>query len=134
MTSERGSLTLELALVVPALILMVVFISGAATIVGARSDVEDAAWEAARAASLTRNPVAADLAARSAIDRRLASERWSCTGKRVDVDVSRFRAGSSVGVSLSCALRLADAGLFLPGATHLSARASEPLDQYKAFQ
>ena len=134
MSSERGSLTLELALVVPALILMVVFISGAATIVGARSDIDDAAWEAARAASLTRNPMAADLAARSAVDHRLTSERWSCTSKRVDVDVSRFTPGGSVGVTVSCLLRLADAGLFLPGATHVSARATEPLDQYKAFQ
>ena len=134
MTSQRGSLTLELALVVPALLFMVVFISGAGTIVGARSDVDDAAWEAARAASLTRTPMAADLAARSAVDQRLASERWSCAGKRVDVDVSRFTAGGSVAVTVSCGLRLSDAGLFLPGTTHLGARGTEPLDQYKAFQ
>ena len=134
MTSERGSLTLELALVVPALIFMVVFISGAAAIVGARSDVDDAAWEAARAASLTRSPMAAELAARSAVDQRLAGERWSCAGKRVVVDVSRFNPGGSVAVSVSCGLPLADAGLFLPGATHLNARAVQPLDQYKAFQ
>lgn len=133
MRSERGSLSLEFVLLVPMLIGLVLFIAGAATLGRARSTVDDAAWEAARAASFARSGVEADGAARAAVDRRLAGERWSCLAQRVDVDVSGFRPGGDVAVAVTCDVRLRDTGLFLPGATHVTARAVAPLDQYKAL-
>jgi Flp pilus assembly protein TadG len=134
MRSQRGSLTLELALIIPVFIGLVMFIAGAATLVGARSAVDDAAWEAARAASLARSGTAADAAARAAVERRLAGQRWSCRAERVDVDVSRFTPGGDVAVTIACDVRLRDAGLFLPGAAQVAARAVAPLDRYKAIQ
>ncbi|MEW6474369.1 MAG: TadE/TadG family type IV pilus assembly protein [Actinomycetota bacterium] len=127
-------MTLEVALIIPVFIGLVMFIAGAATLVGARSAVDDAAWEAARAASLARSGTAADAAARAAVERRLAGQRWSCLAERVDVDVSRFTPGGDVAVTIACDVRLRDAGLFLPGAAQVAARAVAPLDRYKAIQ
>ncbi len=134
MRSERGSLSLELTLLVPVLLVFVAFIAGAAALGRARSDVDDAAWEAARAASLTRSGVDADLAAQQAVERRLAGEWWSCTNRSVAVDLSRFQPGGTVAVVVSCGVRLADTGLFLPGAAQVRARAVEPLDLYRALR
>ena len=134
MRSERGSLSLELCLLIPVLLLVVAFIAGAAMLVGARSDLDDAAWEAARSASLSRSGADAAFAARQAVERRLASERWACGSQTVNVDTSRFEPGGMVAVEVSCTVRLAEAGLFLPGATHLRSRAAEPLERLRAVR
>lgn len=134
MRSERGSLSLELCLLVPVLLLVMAFIAGAATLVRARSDVDDAAWEAARSASLSRSGADASIAAHQAVERRLASERWSCGSQTVNVDVSRFEPGGMVAVEVTCTVRLAEAGLFLPGASHLRSRAAEPLERFRAVR
>ena len=134
MSSDRGSLSLELSLLVPVLIVVVAFMVGAATLGRVRSDLDDAAWEAARAASLARSGTDADAAARHAVERRFAAERWSCGSQLVNVDTSRFEPGGTVEVEVSCDVRLADAGLFLPGATHLRSRAAEPLERYRAVR
>ncbi|HVW30991.1 MAG TPA: TadE/TadG family type IV pilus assembly protein [Acidimicrobiia bacterium] len=133
MRSQRGSLSLELVLIVPVFIALVTFIAGAATLGRARATVDDAAWEAARAASFARSAASAEAAGRAAVDRRLAGERWPCLTQRVDIDLSRFRPGGDVTVAVACDVRLRDTGLFLPGATHVTARAVAPLDQYKAM-
>ena len=134
MSSERGSLSLELALLVPMLLAVLGFMVGAATLGGVRSDLDDAAWEAARAASLARSGTDADAAARQAVDRRLAGERWSCGSQLVNVDTSSFEPGGTVAVELTCDVRLADTGLLLPGATHVRSRAAEPLERYRAVR
>jgi Flp pilus assembly protein TadG len=134
MTSERGSLSLELTLLVPVLLVVIAFIVGAAKVGRVHSDLDDAAWEAARAASLARSGTDADAAARQAVDRRLASERWSCESQLVNVDTSRFEPGGTVAVEVTCDVRLAEVGLFLPGATHVRSRAAEPLERYRAVR
>jgi hypothetical protein len=52
----------------------------------------------------------------------------------VNVDTSSFEPGGTVAVEVACDVRLADAGLFLPGATHVSSRAAEPLERYRAVR
>jgi Flp pilus assembly protein TadG len=133
-TSERGSLSLELALLVPVLLVVIAFIVGAAKVGRVRSDLDDAAWEAVRAASLARSGSDADAAARQAVDRRLAGERWSCGSRLVNVDTSRFEPGGTVAVEVTCDVRLAEAGLFLPGVTHVRSRSAEPLERYRAVR
>jgi len=132
--SERGSLSLELCLLVPVLLVVLAFIAGAATLVQARSDVDDAAWEAARSASLSRSGADATITARHAVERRLAGERWSCGSQTVTVDISRFEPGGMVAVEVACTVRLAEAGLFVPGATTLRSRAAEPLERLRAVR
>ena len=134
MSSDRGSLSLELTLLVPVLLVVVAFIVGAATLGRVRADLDDAAWEAARAASLARSGTDADAAARQAVERRLAGERWSCGSQLVNVDTANLEPGGTVEVEVSCDVRLADAGLFLPGATHLRSAAAEPLERYRAVR
>lgn len=127
-------MSLELAVLVPVLLVVMAFINGAGTLGGARADLDDAAWEAARAASLTRSSPDADAAARQAIDRRLAGERWTCDNRTVTIDVSRFQPGGSVAVDLSCGLRLSQSFLFVPGSAQLRSRAVEPLESFRAFR
>ena len=56
---ERGSAAAELVLVTPFLILLLLFAVAAGRLVQARLDVDSAAQQAARAASLARTPAAA---------------------------------------------------------------------------
>ncbi len=127
-------MSLELTLLVPVLLVIVAFIAGAGTLGGARADLDDAAWEAARAASLARFSLDADAAAHQAVQRRLAGERWTCDNRAVTVDVSRFRPGGSVAVDVACGLRLSRAFLFVPGSAQLQSRAVEPLESYRALR
>lgn len=127
-------MSLELAVLAPVLLVVMAFIAGAGSLGRARADLDDAAWEAARAASLARSSLDADAAARQAVDRRLAGERWSCENRAVTVDVSHFQPGGSVAVDLSCELRLSQAFLFVPGSAQLRSRAAEPLESYRALR
>jgi Flp pilus assembly protein TadG len=127
-------MSLELAVLVPALLVVMAFIAGAGSLGRARADVDDAAWEAARAASLARSSPDADAAARQAVERRLAGERWSCDNRAVTVDVSHFQPGGSVAVDVSCGLRLSQTFLLVPGSAQLRSRAVEPLESYRALR
>lgn len=132
--SERGSLTLELALLAPVLVALLLFVAGAATLQGARNDLDDAAWEAARVASLTRSAAGAEAAARRAVTERLDSERWDCGAEAVSVDVSRFAPGGTVAVEVSCTLDLRSAFAVFPGQMQIRSRAAEPLEPFRALQ
>jgi Flp pilus assembly protein TadG len=123
-----------MTLMVPILLVVLAFIAGAATLGRAHSDLDDATWEAARAASLARSSLDADTSARQAVERRLAGERWSCVNRTLNVDVSHFEPGGLVAVEVACDVRLAAAGLFLPGATHLQSRAVEPIERFRALR
>jgi Flp pilus assembly protein TadG len=131
---ERGSLTLELAVIAPALVALLLFIAGAASIQNARGDLDDAVWEAARAASLTRSEPDADAVAHQAVDQRLSGEKWRCADQAVTVDLTRFNPGGNVAVDITCSLRLSDAFAIFPGQMRLHSRATEPLEPFRALR
>jgi Flp pilus assembly protein TadG len=129
-------LTVEFALLVPALVLLFGVVVGGARVWMARTTVENAAGAAARAAVLERS--AAD-AARSA--ERLAATQATTSGLRCDrlhvsLDSSAFArpvgTPGTVTASVTCQVPLGDVLVpGWPGSVPVSATASAPLDSFR---
>ena len=116
--SERGTMSIEMVVLVPVLLLITMVAVAGGRIVSAQGMVEAASRDAARAASMERSVGAASTAANA-----------SCSA---GVDVGGFRRGGAVTVSVSCRVKLSDLGLvFLPGTTVVKAESSAPVDQWR---
>ena len=134
--SSRGSATVELVLVAPALLALLALTVLAGRVVLAGGSVEQAAAAGARAASLTRGAAAAAAAADSTVRRSIVEQHVHCAVVTVAVDTSGFavRLGqpASVAVVVSCQVRLADLAVpGVPGSRILTDRAFSPLDPYR---
>lgn len=131
---DRGSATLELAILAPGLLLLVALIALAGRYAIADGAVDQAAAEAARAASLQRTPSAGRDAAADVARAALAEQGLSCLRTQIDVDVSGLRAPPGrrgrVTVTIRCPLRVADLPLHVPAIT-LTATAVSPVDTYR---
>jgi Flp pilus assembly protein TadG len=123
----------ELAVCIPLVLLLLVFIGVANRGVSARQDVDSTAEAAARAASLQRDPVTARAAAAQAAAQNLGDGRVTCTPLVVDVDVGGFEPGGSVTVTVHCTVNYADlaAGFPIPGALIFSSSATSPIDLWR---
>ncbi len=133
---QRGSLSLEFVLLVPALVLLFgVMVGGARTWI-ARSGVEQLAAAAARGASVERTPADAEAAAN-----RLASAQLAVGGMRcsplsvlVDADALDSPAGTpgEVSATVVCAVPLADVLVpGWPGSVEVRATATAVADSYR---
>jgi Flp pilus assembly protein TadG len=133
--SERGAAAIELVLLTPVLLLMLLFVVFLGRLGQARNDVDRAARDAARAASIARGPADADEAGRDAAYATLDSGRTPCRQLSVDVDTSGFVAGGTVSARLTCIIDLAQVtGLGVPGTATLSASFREPVDAYRGIR
>lgn len=131
MRRERGSASLELVLMTPPLVLLLLFVVFVGRLAEARADVDRAARDAARAASLARDPASAETAGVAAADATLDSGGVSCRELQVSVDTDSFGAGSAVAVTVSCTVEIGDLALLrVPGARLLSATFVEPVDAF----
>ena len=133
---ERGSMSVELAAVVPALALLLLLVALAGDFVEAQGKVDGAARDAARAASMARysgtGSLGADSLAAQAANGDLAGR---CVGA-VGVTVAGFpgagqqaQAGDTVTVTINCSIDTSIFGVFNLGATHdVTGIAAAPLD------
>ena len=133
---ERGSATVEMTLVAPALLALCAETGLAGRSVLAGGTGEQVAAAGARAASLARSPADATTAAQSRVRRSIDEQHLHCQTLTVTVDTSGFAAPlglpASVRVQVSCRVRLADLSLpGLPGSRILSDHAVSPLDPYR---
>jgi Flp pilus assembly protein TadG len=85
MTDERGSATIELALLAPVLLILLLFVAFVGRLTEARAEVDAAARDAARAASLMRTGDSAETAARQAAANTLTGDGVGCRGFSVAV-------------------------------------------------
>lgn len=134
---ERGSVTLELAILAPALILVLGLLVLGGRVEVAASAVEQATAAAARAASLERSVAAAQIAAESAVDRETAARDIRCVTTTVEVDASGLTAplgtSASVTVRASCTVTMTDLAVpGLPGSRTITAEATSAVDRYRA--
>ncbi|WP_240489951.1 TadE/TadG family type IV pilus assembly protein [Actinomadura atramentaria] len=128
---ERGSMSLEMVLVTPLLVAFLLVLAGAGRLVDAQSQVDGAARDAARAASVARSAGGADQMARAAAAADLRGRDWCAGGPSVEVDLNGFRAGGRVAVTIVCSVDLADlAFVGFPGTKRLQGRALAPIDTY----
>lgn len=130
---EAGSATAELVILTPLLILFLLLVVALGRLSGARGEVDGAAAQAARAASITRDPASATLAAQQTAAAALASEHLTCANLGVDVDTAAFTPGGTVAVTVSCTVDLSTlTGLHLPATRTLTDRFVEPIDAYRS--
>lgn len=137
LTADRGSATLELVVITPALLALIGLIVAAGRVALAEQSVQTAAAQAARDATLTRSVTAGKNAAEDTAGRVLAGQGLSCTTTSVGVDADDLRLPvgrpGAVTVQVACTVRLSDVGLpMLPGAKTLKASATMPTDPWVA--
>ncbi len=131
MTCERGGVTTELAVLTPALVVLMLFVVFAGRAGQAAQDVTQAAAEAARVASLARDTEISSLAHATA-EHNLTAAGVRCRQLDVDADSSDLRPGGAVRVDVTCELDMAGvAGLGLPRRQVVSASAVEVVDRYR---
>lgn len=132
---DEGSVAAEVAIAIPVLVAMLLLVGVLlARGVDARLRLDDAARQAARAASLTRDPAAATLAAQQATTAALTHAGVDCDAPSVAVDTTGFVPGGIVTVTVSCRLDLSYAAALLATGDQrtLTATASSPIDIYRA--
>lgn len=123
---------MELVLVAPIMLVALLLVVGLGRMASARQEVDGAAADAARAASLERNTGLSVSAARSTAEATLADRGVSCAALSVSVDVSSYVPGGSVSVTVSCTAQLGDVALSgLPGSSTFTATAVVPIEIYR---
>jgi Flp pilus assembly protein TadG len=129
---ERGSATTELVLLTPLLILFVLLIVCLGRFAHARALIDDAAAQAARAATLNYlSPNQATTAARQTAATALADAGVNCLSQLVRVDTGNDHPGGTVTVTLYCRVELSQQiGAGLPGSRSLTATFTSPVDTY----
>lgn len=124
---DRGSMAVEVVILVPLMFAFVLLIVAGGRLVLRQGEIDSAARDAARAASLARSSGEASGAASGAVRASMGSV--SCP---TNVDTSDFVAGGSVTVQISCVIPFGDLGLIgLPGSTTVRGTSVAPLDQFR---
>ena len=132
---DRGSVTLELAILAPALLLLLGALVFAGRVQTSSATVEQAARAAARDASLARTADAARATALASAQRELAGS--DCASTDVTVDVTGFAApvgtNAAITVTVTCTVSLGDLAIpGLPGVHTMTGTATSPIDRYRS--
>ena len=130
---DRGSESVELAILLPVGLLLVAMLVVGARIALAGDRISGVAGVAARDASLARSAAAAQQIATDTATTALTSQGLRCVDVQVSVDTAGFSAppvaSASVTVTVSCTVDLSDIGVAgLPGSRTLHDSATSPLD------
>lgn len=127
---ERGSMAVEVVILVPVLMMMSVLVVAAGRYVGVEGDIDAAVRDAARAASLQDTRAEAEAAARAAVSASLDDDY--CGAMQFDGD---WRPGGQVTIRLDCTVSYDGLGLIgLPGSTGITAESTVPLDPYRQLE
>ena len=131
--NERGGAAVELVLLTPLLILLMLFVVELGRFGVARGDVDGAARDAARAASLRNTAADATTSARDAAEASLAGRDVTCRPLNVAVETGGFAPGGFVAVTVSCSVDLADVTLLgVPGSKQFTSRFVAAIDSYRS--
>jgi Flp pilus assembly protein TadG len=133
LTGQRGSATVELVLLTPLLVLIALAVLAVGRVTTARLDVEGAATQGARAASMARSPQTATRDAQDTVARSLAEDHISCSSLDTTVDTSAFEPGGWVTVTVTCHIDLDQlTGLALPATHTITTHAAAVVDAYRS--
>jgi Flp pilus assembly protein TadG len=130
---ERGSVAVEVAVIAPALLFLMLLVVYAGKVAEADGNVERAASDAARAASLRQHPSDASTDAQATAAANLAAAGVPCLTLTTTVDTDEFRPGGTVTVTVRCEASMADVILLgVPGRRTFTATAVEVIDRYRS--
>lgn len=134
-TTERGSMTVELVVLTPVLVLFMLIAVSFGRVERARQEVVAAARAGAEAASVMPSAGQAGVAASEAAVPSVFGQQFTCHPFEVSTNTSDFRPGGSVAVSVSCSVNLSDLLVpGFPGSVNISASRSAPVDPYRVVQ
>ena len=133
---DRGSATIEMAVLAPALLALLGLVIVAGRISTAGSAVEQAAASGARAASIARDARAAQSAAERSARDSLRDQGVTCQPLTSSVDTRGFAVAvgspSSVTVSVRCVVALADLAVpGMPGQRIVTSQMTSPIDRFR---
>lgn len=141
MRPDRGSVSVELAILTPAFLLLIVFAIVAGRTAIAYNAIDLAAHDAARAASISRDAGTAETQALAAALDTLAQQGLGCVDTAggaalVTVDTSGFRVPmgqpAAVSATVTCTVSFADVALpGVPTSRRLTSTFVSPLDTYR---
>ena len=135
--SDRGAVAVELALVVPALVLVLGLLVAGGRLWFARATVVEAAQSAARAATLARSAEGAGAGGRAAGHASLDTAGLVCSATSVQVETAAFAVPvgtpATIRSTVGCTVSLGDIVLpGLPGAIRLTGQGASALDTYRS--
>jgi Flp pilus assembly protein TadG len=134
---ERGSVSLELVIIAPALLLILGVAIYAGRVSTAGQTVEQAASAAARTASIARTGPAAQTTGDAAARDSLTQQGLRCTSTSINVDTSGFTrpvgTPAAVTVTVTCVVNTSDLAFpGIPGSRMVTGTAVSPLDTYRS--
>jgi Flp pilus assembly protein TadG len=134
---QRGSAAVEITLLVPALLLTLGLVVVGGRVWFARTTVNEAAYTAARAASLARAAGEAAATGRSAGAQSLDTGGLRCASTAVEVNTAAFGVPvgtpATVTAAVSCRVEFTDLLLpGLPGSIQLQGSGAAALDTYRS--
>lgn len=133
-SADRGSASLELVLMAPVLIVLMLFVVLVGRLGQARADVDRAARDAARAASIARTSDAAHERAAAAARATLADGGVSCRSMTIALDTGTFAPDGAVHATVGCNVDLADLSLLgVPGSRTITATFTQPVDAFRGL-
>ncbi len=137
MGRDRGSTTIELAILAPAVLTFFVVAIIAGRFAIALQAADSAAFDAARNASLSRTESAAVSRAQTAATRSFNAQGIRCRSLKVTVNARGFQVPvgqpATVRVTVACVAELSDVALpGMPGTTTLRSSFVSPLDTYRS--
>ncbi|MEV0404816.1 TadE family protein [Actinoallomurus sp. NPDC050550] len=126
---DAGTMSLELVLLTPILVAFMMLMVGLGRIVEAQSQVDGAARDAARAASVARDRGSARVDADNAAKATMSGNKWCQGGPQVDPDFRDWRQGGQVSVTVRCDIDLGGLSLIgLSASKTMVGTATAPLD------
>lgn len=133
MSRDRGSMTLELVILTPVLVLLFLFLALVGRLVNVQSQLDGAARDGARAASVARDEGAAQAFAVEAVNESLGGANF-CVGDaaQTEVDLGDWGPGGQVTVTVTCQTDLTGLNLVpFGGNPEKTGTASAPIDTYR---
>lgn len=134
--ADRGSMSLEFVVLAPGLLLFIGLLVFAGRTLIAEQAVQQAATDAAREASIARDPGSAQATASSIASATMTQQHLRCEQSTVIVDTRGFAAPvgtpAKVSATVTCTVALSDISLpGIPGSRTVRATASSALDTFR---
>lgn len=131
--ADAGSLTVELVVLAPVLLVLAVGSLVFGRVSEARQQVVEAARAGAEAAAILPSIGTAQWVGSMNAVIDLLGRTHTCAHVAISVDTARFVAGGSVTVRVACQVLLSDLAFpGVPGSTVVEASATAPLDPYRS--
>ncbi|MGY6027042.1 TadE/TadG family type IV pilus assembly protein [Streptomyces spinosirectus] len=133
---DEGSVAIEAAILLPALIMFLCLAIAGGRIVTSGAKIDAAAEDAAREASIHRTAAAAQSAARAAAAESLQDQGIQCASTSVHINTGGLTLPvgqvGTVTATVTCTVTLSDLMLpGVPGAKTLTSTATSVVDQYR---